>query len=61
MIFLISFKGGIRYIADDLIRRVSGQDHFELITSLNLTLAKDGGKIKVRYSLATCYFWDDEL
>jgi len=38
---------GIRYIIEDLIRKVSGKDELESITSLNLTLAKDVGKIKV--------------
>ena len=38
---------GIRYIIDDLIRKIVGHDQFEMVTSLNLTLAKDGGKIKV--------------
>ena len=36
-----------RYITEDLIRKVSGKDELESITSLSLTLAKDGGKIKV--------------
>jgi len=40
---------GTRYIIEDLIRKVSGKDDLESITSLNLTLAKDGGKIKVMY------------
>jgi hypothetical protein len=39
--------GGTRYIMDDLIHKVSGQEKFEQITVLNLTLVKDGGKIKV--------------
>jgi len=40
---------GTRYIIEDLIRKVSGKDELESITSLNLNLAKDGGKIKVMY------------
>jgi len=36
-----------RYIVEDLIRKVSGKDELESIISLNLTLAKDVGKIKV--------------
>ena len=39
---------GVRYITEDLIRKVAKEDNFDLITSLNLTLTKEGGKkIKV--------------
>lgn len=46
---LAYFPAGVRYIGEDLIRKVSGQDQLEQITSLNLTLARDSGKIKVNY------------
>ena len=39
---------GVRYISDELIHKVSKQNHLEMITSLNLTLNKEGNKkIKV--------------
>ncbi|ELU10705.1 hypothetical protein CAPTEDRAFT_44232, partial [Capitella teleta] len=40
--------GGVRYITDDLIKKVSGHDHLPSLTTLNLTLSKDGGK-KIKY------------
>jgi len=43
----IDNRDGTRYIIEDLILKVSGKDELESITSLNLTVAKDGGKIKV--------------
>ncbi|GFO09556.1 centriolin [Plakobranchus ocellatus] len=39
---------GVRYITEDLIRKVAKEDNFDLITSLNLTLTKEGGK-KIKY------------
>ena len=41
---------GVRYIMEDLIRKLTKQEHLGHVTSLNLTLAKDNGKkIKVSY------------
>ena len=49
VIILVS-GAGIRYISEDLIRKVSRQDHLESITVLNLTLGREGGKkIKVEF------------
>jgi centriolin len=39
---------GVRYITEDLIKKISGHDHLPTLTTLNLTLSKEGGKkIKV--------------
>ena len=40
---------GVRYITDDLLKKVSKQDELHMITTINLTLTKDtaGKKIKV--------------
>ena len=41
---------GVRYISEDLIRKLTKQEHLGHITSLNLTLAKNNGKkIKVLF------------
>jgi len=47
LILCAAHHAGTRYITEDLIRKVSSKDELESITSLNLTLTKDGGKIKV--------------
>ncbi|XP_012940966.1 centriolin, partial [Aplysia californica] len=39
---------GVRYITEDLIRKVAKEDNLDMITSLNLTLSKEGGK-KIKY------------
>ncbi|KAI0228191.1 Centriolin [Lamellibrachia satsuma] len=39
---------GVRYISEDLIRKLTKQEHLGHITSLNLTLAKNNGK-KIKY------------
>ena len=42
-------QAGVRYITEDLIKKIAKEEALEMITSLNLTLAKEGGKkIKVR-------------
>ena len=47
--WLISIEvSGVRYITEDLIKKISKQDQLGIITTLNLTLSKEGGKkIKV--------------
>jgi len=52
----VVYRDGTRYIIEDLIRKVSGKDELECITSLNLTLSRDGGKIKVTYILVSVCF-----
>ena len=47
LILCVAHHAGTRYVVEELIRKVSGKDELESITSLNLTLTKDGGKIKV--------------
>ena len=43
-------QAGVRYITEDLIRKIAKEDQIEMITNLNLTLAKEGGKkIKVGF------------
>ncbi|XP_059175304.1 centriolin-like isoform X2 [Physella acuta] len=39
---------GVRYITEDLIKKIAKEENFELIVSLNLTLSKEGGK-KIKY------------
>ncbi|PVD21840.1 hypothetical protein C0Q70_17642 [Pomacea canaliculata] len=39
---------GVRYITEDLIRKIAREEHLEVITSLNLTLSKEGGK-KIKF------------
>ncbi|XP_036367726.1 centriolin-like [Octopus sinensis] len=39
---------GVRYLTEELIKKVSKQDNLTLITTLNLTLSKDSGK-KIKY------------
>ncbi|XP_063423484.1 centriolin-like isoform X6 [Mytilus trossulus] len=41
-------QSGVRYITEDLIRKIAKEDQIEMITNLNLTLAKEGGK-KIKY------------
>ncbi|VDI37859.1 Hypothetical predicted protein, partial [Mytilus galloprovincialis] len=41
-------QAGVRYITEDLIRKIAKEDQIEMITNLNLTLAKEGGK-KIKY------------
>ena len=41
-------QAGVRYITEDLIRKMARDDQLEMITNLNLTLAKEGGK-KIKY------------
>ena len=44
-------QAGVRYITEDLIRKISKEDSLEMVTTLNLTLSKEGGKkIKVIFS-----------
>ena len=41
-------QAGVRYITEDLIRKLTKEDNLEMVTTLNLTLSKEGGKkIKV--------------
>ena len=48
IILFIGQQAGVRYITEDLIRKMARDDQLEMITNLNLTLAKEGGKkIKV--------------
>ena len=38
----------MRYITEDLIRKISKEENLDMVTTLNLTLSKEGGKkIKV--------------
>ncbi|XP_041369906.1 centriolin-like [Gigantopelta aegis] len=39
---------GVRYITEDLIKKISKEENFDRITNLNLTLAKEGMK-KIKY------------
>ncbi|XP_055896823.1 centriolin-like isoform X5 [Biomphalaria glabrata] len=41
-------QAGVRYITEDLIRKISKESNLDLVTSLNLTLSKEGGK-KIKY------------
>ncbi|XP_056011092.1 centriolin-like isoform X6 [Ostrea edulis] len=41
-------QSGVRYITEDLIKKIAKEDALEMITNLNLTLAKEGGK-KIKY------------
>ncbi|XP_078324889.1 uncharacterized protein LOC111125942 isoform X3 [Crassostrea virginica] len=41
-------QAGVRYITEDLIKKIAKEEALEMITSLNLTLAKEGGK-KIKY------------
>lgn len=46
--FLAKEQAGVRYITEDLIKKVSGHEHMSTIVSLNLCFSKKGGKkIKV--------------
>lgn len=45
-------KPGIRYITELLIKKLSKQENLARVTSLNLSLAKDGGK-KFKVSIFT--------
>ena len=53
MVFCVAYtvggsQAGVRYITEELIRKIAKEDNFDMIASLNLTLAKEGGKkIKV--------------
>ena len=41
-------QAGVRYITEDLIRKITKEDNLEMVTTLNLTLTKgEGKKIKV--------------
>lgn len=41
---------GVRYITEDLIRKVTKIENLGAVTTLNLTLSKEGGKkIKVHF------------
>ena len=48
-------QAGVRYITEDLIRKISKEDSLEMITTLNLTLAKEGGK-KIKVGEVTLKF-----
>ncbi|KAL5012079.1 hypothetical protein ScPMuIL_010630 [Solemya velum] len=39
---------GVRYITDDLIRKITKEENLETIRNLNLTLSKEGGK-KIKF------------
>ncbi|XP_070176721.1 centriolin-like isoform X2 [Littorina saxatilis] len=41
-------QSGVRYITEELIRKIAKEENLDMITSLNLTLAKEGGK-KIKY------------
>ncbi|XP_073455648.1 centriolin [Aquarana catesbeiana] len=41
-------ESGIRYITENLIRKLSKQENFSFVTTLNLSLSKEGGK-KFKY------------
>lgn len=41
-------RGGVRYITEALVKKLTKQDNLALVKSLNLSLSKDGGK-KFRY------------
>nr|XP_034299667.1 centriolin isoform X8 [Crassostrea gigas] len=41
-------QAGVRYITEDLVKKIAKEDALEMITNLNLTLAKEGGK-KIKY------------
>ncbi|CAD5123290.1 DgyrCDS11648 [Dimorphilus gyrociliatus] len=41
-------QAGVRYITEDLIKKVSGHEHLSTIVSLNLCVSKKGGK-KIRF------------
>lgn len=41
-------QSGVRYITEDLIKKIAKEDNIEMITSLNLTLSKEIGK-KIKY------------
>ncbi|XP_067662812.1 centriolin-like [Haliotis asinina] len=39
---------GVRYITEEMIKKMAKEDNFDMITSLNLTLGREGGK-KIKY------------
>ncbi|XP_021380343.1 centriolin-like isoform X3 [Mizuhopecten yessoensis] len=41
-------QSGVRYITEDLIRKMAKEESLEMITTLNLTLSKENGK-KIKY------------
>ncbi|XP_069121130.1 centriolin-like isoform X3 [Argopecten irradians] len=41
-------QSGVRYITEDLIRKLAKEENLEMITILNLTLSKENGK-KIKY------------
>ncbi|XP_033730276.1 centriolin-like isoform X4 [Pecten maximus] len=41
-------QSGVRYITEDLIRKIAKEESLEMITTLNLTLSKENGK-KIKY------------
>ena len=50
---------GVRYITEDLIKKITKQDRLEVIASLSLTLSKEGGKkikVRLRYTLLHWYY-----
>ncbi len=49
---LLLFTGltGVRYMTEDIMRKVTKQNNVEAITNLNLALSKEGGK-KIKVTL----------
>lgn len=45
-------QAGVRYITEDLVKKIAKEDAMEMITNLNLTLAKEGGK-KIKVTIKT--------
>ncbi|KAK3605923.1 hypothetical protein CHS0354_017828 [Potamilus streckersoni] len=41
-------QAGVRYITEDLLKKVTKEENLEMVTTLNLTLSKEGGK-KIKY------------
>ncbi|XP_071115643.1 centriolin-like [Haliotis cracherodii] len=39
---------GVRYITEDMIKKMAKEDNFDMITTLSLTLGREGGK-KIKY------------
>ena len=44
LVFFVVGHAGVRYITEDLVRKIAKEDSLEMITNLNMTLSKDGGK-----------------
>ena len=55
MLFLVLqvSQPGVRYITEDLIKKVAKEDNLDIITTVNLTLSKEGGK---KIKVSTFYY-----